>query len=376
MQKTAIISEYNPFHNGHFFQAETARRETEADAIIAVMSGHFMQRGEPASFDKWRRARAAVESGAIDLVVELPTRFAVQRADRFAKAGVALAEMLGCQALSFGSESGQIDAIQRAVHADVESSATYQLAMKEGLARGLSSAKASSLAFSRVHPEFDLSQPNNILGYHYAKSTSSMALHTVKRIGAGYHETRQDAIMSATGIRAHYLQTGETRAVPDATRDMFQRVPMNHWENYWPMLQYKLRTTPLDVLTQLVGIDSSLAPRLIRAGLENSFADAMHVVSTKRYTRTAIQRAFVSVLLHWQQAELPKRFDDITYIRPLAFNETGRHVIREMKSSVDFVNTYDARLEFEARVTEAYRFPINQTRLIEHRQTPAYIDSK
>ena len=376
MQKTAIIAEYNPFHNGHFYQANTARKETCADVVIAIMSAQFTQRGEPASFDKWKRATAAVRSGAVDLVIELPTKYGVQRADRFASAAVSIAEQLQCQTLSFGSESGDASAILHAANADVEHTPTYKHALRQALQEGKSSAQASSLAFRAVYPDFDLTLPNNILAYHYAKAAKSIQLHTVKRLGADYHDLTLTDVMSATGIRAHYLESGEIRAVPESTKEMFMSAPMNHWSTYWPVLQYKLRTTPTHILEQLVGIDSSLAPRLIRAGLEPTFERALASLATRRYTRTAIQRALVSALLHWTKDELPTRFDDVPYVRPLAFNEAGRLALREMKKEIPLLSKYDSQLEFEARVTEAYRLPLGDDSIVEHKQRPQFIVSK
>ena len=376
MRKTAIIAEYNPFHNGHLHQAERARIETDADAVIAVMSAQFTQRGEPAAFDKWSRARAAVQTGAIDLVIELPTRFGVHRADRFASAAVAIAERVRCQTLSFGSESGDISAVTRAAAADIEATPAYQTALKEALDQGRSPAKASSEAFGSLYPDFDLTLPNNILAYHYAKAATSIELHTIRRLGAGYHDPSVSDVMSATGVRAHYLESGMVRAVPDATRALFQDNPMAHWSLYWPVLQYRLRTTPKDVLEQLVGIDSSLSPRLIQAGLEPTFEQALARLLTRRYTRTSIQRALVAILIHWRQDELPERFDDVPYVRPLAFNTIGRTVLNDIKKDVPLLSKYHPVLAFEARVTEAYRLPLGNRSLVEHMQTPQFIDSK
>lgn len=376
MRKTAIIAEYNPFHNGHLHQAERARIETDADAVIAIMSAQFTQRGEPAAFDKWSRAKAAVQTGAIDLVIELPTCYGVQRADRFASAAVSIAERMRCQTLSFGSESGDITAVKRAAFANIEATPAYQTAIKEALDNGRSSAKASSEAFGSLYPDFDLTLPNNILAYHYAKAAKTIELHTIRRLGAGYHDPSVSDVMSATGVRAHYLEAGTVRAVPDATRTLFQDVTMAHWSLYWPVLQYKLRTTPKDVLEQLVGIDSSLSPRLIQAGLEPTFEQALGRLLTRRYTRTAIQRALVSVLLHWRHDELPERFDEVPYVRPLAFNAIGQAVLKGIKKDVPLMSKYHPDLAFEARVTEAYRLPLGNRSLVEHVQTPQFIDSK
>ncbi|TCI37436.1 hypothetical protein EVJ29_05215 [Exiguobacterium sp. SH4S7] len=376
MKKTAIIAEYNPFHNGHLYQAKTARIETDADAMIAIMSAQFTQRGEPAAFDKWSRAAAAVKTGAIDLVIELPTCYGVQRADRFASAAVAIAEQIGCQTLSFGSESGDADAIRRAAHAGIEATPAYHDALQHALKAGKSSAKASSEAFAALYPTFDLTLPNNILAYHYAKAARTLSLHTVKRLGAGYHDTGVSDVMSATGVRAHYLETGSVRAVPEATRALFQQTSMAHWSLYWPVLQFKLRTIPKSELEQLVGIDASLSPRLIEAGLAPTFEQAMSGLLTRRYTRTAIQRALVSVLIHWKRDELPERFDEVPYVRPLAFNAIGRSVLKDIKKTVPLVSKYQSDLAFEARVTEAYRLPLGNRSLLEHMQTPQFIDSK
>lgn len=376
MKKTAIIAEYNPFHNGHLYQAKAARNETGADAIIAIMSAQFTQRGEPAAFDKWSRAAAAVKAGAIDLVIELPTCYGVQRADRFASAAVAIAEKIGCETLSFGSESGDADAIIQAAHAGVESSPAYHDALQRALKAGKSPAKASSEAFAALYPSFDLTLPNNILAYHYAKAARSISLHTVPRLGAGYHDTSVSDVMSATGIRAYYQTSGTVRAVPEATRALFKRDEMAHWSLYWPVLQFKLRTTPKSELERLVGIDASLSPRLIEAGLAPTFEQAMDGLLTRRYTRTAIQRALVSVLIHWRRDELPERFDDVPYVRPLAFNTIGRSVLKDIKKLVPLVSKYQSDLAFEARVTEAYRLPLGNRSLIEHMQTPQFIVSK
>jgi hypothetical protein len=114
MNVTAIISEYNPLHKGHLYHIETARKETNADYIIAIMSGNFVQRGTPAIQDKYTRAEAALKSG-VDLVLELPAMFATASAEYFALGGVSLANTLGCVThLSFGSEYGEADKIMDA----------------------------------------------------------------------------------------------------------------------------------------------------------------------------------------------------------------------------------------------------------------------
>ncbi|MGX1826521.1 nucleotidyltransferase family protein, partial [Heyndrickxia sporothermodurans] len=105
MNSTGLIVEYNPFHNGHFFHVEEARKRTDADVIIAVMSGNFLQRGEPAIISKWARAKMALQAG-VDIVVELPYAFAVQHAETFAYGSINILHALKCNSFCFGSESG------------------------------------------------------------------------------------------------------------------------------------------------------------------------------------------------------------------------------------------------------------------------------
>ena len=111
MKACGIIAEYNPFHEGHIHHIAETRRNTGTDCIIAVMSGNFVQRGEPAAIDKWARAEAAVRSGA-DLVIELPYLYATQSASQFARGGVRLLSLAGCTAMSFGSECGNLENLQ------------------------------------------------------------------------------------------------------------------------------------------------------------------------------------------------------------------------------------------------------------------------
>ena len=134
--KTAgIIAEYNPFHNGHHYQIEQVRRQTGADYVIAVMSGDFVQRGEPAIFDKYTRTNMALRGGA-DLVVELPTLFATSSAEDFSACGVALLEKLGTDILCFGSESGNLELLQKAADILVAEPEGWSILLQKYLKQG------------------------------------------------------------------------------------------------------------------------------------------------------------------------------------------------------------------------------------------------
>lgn len=191
--KTAgIIAEYNPFHNGHQYQIEEIRRQTGADFVIAAMSGDFVQRGEPAIFDKYTRTRMALCGGA-DLVVELPALFATSSAEDFAACGVSLLGSLGTDFLCFGSESGNLSHLQKAAEILSEESAIWQPLLQTYLKQGETYPSARSLAVAELTGDPGLSTllatPNNILAVEYLKALkqqrSSMIPVTIRRRGCG-----------------------------------------------------------------------------------------------------------------------------------------------------------------------------------------------
>lgn len=193
-----IIAEYDPFHLGHRYQIQETRRQTGAGYIVVVMSGNFVQRGEPAIFEKSQRAWMALQGGA-DLVLELPAPFAVGSAEDFASGGISLLHQLGAVDLvSFGSECGTLAPLRGAARALAEESAPFQDALKAQLRRGLPypQARAAALKSSGVAEEIlqVLDTPNNLLGIEYIKALlrqkSSMEPFTVKRDGLGYHDDR------------------------------------------------------------------------------------------------------------------------------------------------------------------------------------------
>lgn len=208
MNITAIISEYNPLHKGHLYHIETARKETNADFMIAIMSGNFVQRGTPAIVDKYIRAEAALKSG-IDLVLELPVMYATASAEYFALGGVSLADTLGCVThLSFGSECGNAEKMMETATLLLDEPEEMKAPLKEALKEGLSFPAARAKAVKTIRPELAdiLEEPNNILGIEYCKAIlkrkSRIQPHTICRRGQGYHsETTDESFASATGIR-------------------------------------------------------------------------------------------------------------------------------------------------------------------------------
>lgn len=198
MKIVGLITEYNPFHAGHLYHMQQARELTGADYCVVLMSGSFVQRGEPAIFDKYLRTKTALLAGA-DLVLEIPAAFSTASAHEFAAYGVALLSAIGVDAVVFGSECGQIEILKQAAYALNHESAEFQERLRKGLKAGLTypQARAKALEMEDTWASV-LSSPNNILGIEYLRAAedlhSPMEFYTISREGSGYHE---DALSEA-----------------------------------------------------------------------------------------------------------------------------------------------------------------------------------
>lgn len=382
MNVTGIIVEYNPLHNGHEYHLQRTKEITGADLLVAVMSGNFLQRGEPAIVSKWTRTKMALFAG-VDIVVELPYLFATGKADIFAAGAVSILTALQVDAVCFGSEDGRIEPFLRTVQFIDKHKSRYQSYIKQYAAKGYSFPKAAALAFSALKPDeevVDLSRPNNILGYHYvraiAEQKSPIKPFTIQRFAADYHENtmRHGNIASATSLRKTVMERGEPLQtiapyVPPATLQLLQksveREGLVDWERLFPYLQYKIATTSAEELQQIYemeeGIEHRVQKKLRQA---KDFEQLAQQVKTKRYTRTRLQRIFVHTLTNTKK-EAALRFlrqPRAPYIRLLGMNQKGRAYLNEKKKtlSVPLVSTpsryFHPMLEMDVRAAQCHTF--------------------
>ncbi|WP_052366253.1 nucleotidyltransferase family protein [Geomicrobium sp. JCM 19055] len=193
MKAIGLIVEYNPFHNGHLYHLQTSKKHAKADVVVCVMSGYFLQRGEPASYSRQTRTKLALDAGA-DLVVELPYAYSSQHASLFARGSVSILNDLLIDSFYFGSEYGDIDAFMELDLFMQQHEQTLESHVKKRMNEGASYPRAQSEAFLELTPPTtfpDLSQPNNILGYQYVKAArelnASIQPETIQRTGSGYH---------------------------------------------------------------------------------------------------------------------------------------------------------------------------------------------
>ncbi|RFB19171.1 nucleotidyltransferase [Bacillus sp. HNG] len=356
MKAVGVIVEYNPFHNGHKYHLDETKRKTNPDCTIAVMSGNFLQRGEPALVSKWARTKMALEAG-IDIVIELPYAFATQKAENFANGAISLLNALHCEEVCFGSENGTIDDFQATVNFMKSNQHSYDHTTRQYLKEGYSYPKAASLAYSSLtnHDTYvDLSKPNNILGYHYVKAiqdqNSSLKAETIMRTSAGYHDETfsHETIASATSIRKtlfsakknieeiqNYLPVSTTKWLSA----YFEEYQLFHrWEDYFTLLKYKLLTSTPSELATIYEAEEGIENRLLTYISEStSFKDFMEKIKTKRYTWTRLQRLCVHILTNTTKEQLKKINENpvATYIRLLGMSQKGQSFLNYVKKDVE-----------------------------------------
>ena len=379
MKAAGVVVEYNPFHNGHLYHLEETKKTTNAEVVVAVMSGSFLQRGEPALVDKWTRTEMALRNG-VDLVIELPYVYATQKAEIFAKGAISLLTSLGVDTVCFGSESGAIEEFQKTTTFIHNNESEYNERIKYYMGKGYSYPKASSLAFESLDGHanvLDLSQPNNILGYHYVKAIQDLNSHikpfTILRTKAGYHDQEfvDTKIASATSIRSELLKGSTPKQminyVPHPTYQELLHYQHTYsefhgWHKLYHLLRYKLLTTNNKDLSFIYEAEEGLENRLIAmAKKAPSFQSFMELVKTKRYTWTRIQRFALHVLTQTTKEEMkPALEGEAPYLRILGMTKPGRTFLSQKKNSlsvplVSNINQYDHPfLTIERRASLVY----------------------
>ena len=342
MKVYGIIAEYNPFHNGHFYHIEETRRRTGCDAVIAVMSGDFVQRGEPALLDKWTRAEAAVRCGA-DLVLEMPAVFACSSAEGFARAGVGILSGLGvAEGLSFGVEADPAEGLVTWAEWLAEETPAYREELKKGLAKGLSYARSRSEAVRKLAgnaAEREISQPNNILAVEYLKQlkqqNSSLKPLMITRKGSGYHSVNTVQEMAGAGwirdmVRSDIRLTELSPYYPPELRTVYGRTGIPDPKTLFPLLLYTLRTRK-DLKT-IDGVTEGLENRAARAALQaESLEELLGLIKSKRYSLTAVKRMLIRILLGITKEDMEEMRKARKYaVRVLGFSSSGASLIREI----------------------------------------------
>ncbi|MBC8744499.1 nucleotidyltransferase [Lactobacillus sp. Marseille-P7033] len=332
MNAVGLVVEYNPFHNGHRYHLRQAKKVSEAEVTVAVMSGNFTQRGEPTIVDKWARAKAAVMSG-VDLVIELPIFYAVQPAHRFAAGALRLLAALNVNSVVFGAEHPQWD-FEHLVKAEKQFNqedfnqynATYATQFNQQL---------------KAQTGITLVDPNDILAFAYTKAkvqhNYQFDLLPIQRQGSNYHDKDINGeIASASAIRQALLGGNSyRRAVPSVMADYLSQIKsIPSWEQLYPLLRNQLIQAPISTLQATYLMAEGLEYRMKDAAQRSlDFDSFMKYTKTKRYTYAHLLRVCLYTLLQITQAEVDQHYKD-PYLHVLAFNQLGRQYLHEVKKQV------------------------------------------
>ncbi|WP_067838879.1 nucleotidyltransferase, partial [Amphibacillus sediminis] len=405
MRAVGLIVEYNPFHNGHLYHIEQAKLKSNADVVIAVMSGHFLQRGEPAIVDKFTRARMAIEHG-VDLVFELPTLFAIQHSDLFGFGAVSILNQLDVDHIVFGSEIGDITPFYHAANQIKANQKIIEAQLKQELAAGNSYPKAYLEAMQTLisDTDLDLHQPNNILGLSYVKAQAQInpqiKLDTIQRIQADYHQEHlTQPVASATSIRLKALSDltntdYKMLAMPRLSFDLLKAYAnqaglLHHWDDYFPYLKYRLLSDSYDQLQQIHGMTEGLEYRLKdKVSSANDFPSFLAQVLTKRYTKTRIQRLFTHILLNISERMVQQAIRALTKqkavdrIRLLGMSQLGQAYLNHTKKERSFKIISQLKqdqtqlLQIDELASNLYYLPLakeSQAQLKQQEFAPPYI---
>lgn len=342
MKTTGIIAEYNPFHNGHKYHLQKAKELTGCDYTIVVMSGDYTQRGTPAIYSKYMRAKAALLAGA-DLVLEMPVYGSVASAPDFAECGVNTLAATGvCDNLFFGSESGDLAGLQEQADALSHESEEISAKIKACLKAGLSWPDARANAFGEEKPVASL--PNDILGIEYLhalqKINASITPITLKRTDPGYHSEEKDgSFASATAARKAILAQDLDFLQDILPDEHFEALaefscPPVTFDDYSLLLCEKLLTSSLEQLSNVAGMPEDLARKLYKHRLDFHTSDQLVAARKDRnYTYTRVNRSLMNLMLGITKEDslLFKEYHSAPWLRILGFRKDAGPLLSELK---------------------------------------------
>ena len=356
MKACGIVAEYNPLHTGHVYQMNKARQISQADCIIVVMSGNFVQRGEPAVIDKYARTRAALKAGA-DIVIELPVYYALSSAENFARGAVLTLNEMKAASICFGAETDNADRLAKISHAIISESSEYKAILNKALAEGLSYPAARQTALLEYLPECKdiISGSNNILAIEYIKAilgnNLNMTYYPVLREGAGYNDDTDNAeFASAFGIRKMLMSDEHDRLKTYLTPVMYEEISNSKNCPLFPddfsnIFNHKMlflkqqcninHTDFAEKLAEYEDITAELANRFAAAftGRDNIAEFAMKVKS-KNIVYSRICRCIMHIILEMRKS-MSDFYNNIPYIRLLGFNKTGQLYLGSIKKELD-----------------------------------------
>ena len=358
-----IIAEFNPFHNGHLYLINKVKEKYPNDTIILVMSGNFTQRGIPSIMDKWKKKDISLKYG-IDIVIELPLPYVIQSADFFAYGGVTLLEKLKVDRLIFGSESDDINTLEKIVDIELNNKEFDNL-VKLYCKEGYNYPTALSKSIEELSNE-KITTPNDLLGISYIKTIKknnyNIKYESIKRTNDYHSKELTNNISSATSIREAILNNIDiSKEVPKETIKYLDK-PI-YIDDFFNYLKYKIITE--DNLEIYNSVDKDIISKLKKEIINsNNIDELINNLKSKRYTYNRLSRMILHILLNFTK-ERSILFKNISYIRLLGFNDKGKVYLNKIKKDIDIpiiskINREkDPMLSYEIETTKIYGLVYN-----------------
>ncbi|MFV0479526.1 MAG: nucleotidyltransferase family protein [Anaerorhabdus sp.] len=354
MKICGIIVEYNPLHNGHIHHIQQAKKLTQCDVLVAVMSGNFVQRGEPAITDKWQRATWAIQQG-VDCVFELPYSYATQSASNFAKGAINCLKLANVDSVVFGSESNNLEELLEMASLNIQPDH-----IKEQMTKGLSFPKSYGLLAKEMGP-------NDILAISYLREIQNTTIQPlcIQRTVHYHDETLYTSISSASAIRKAYFNK-ESIAFATPFAEQLTQLPCCELSDYYAYLRYLLITLPPSYLNSIFlfseGIENHLKKQAFTSA---SFSEFLNRSTTRRYTTSRIRRCCLQLLNHVTKEEI-SALPPLNFLRPLAFNQDGKQFLKFLKNSnitiaSKFSQVPEIYRKIEYRSTETYSLALSES---------------
>ena len=372
-----IITEYNPFHNGHLYHLKESKKQTNCQYSICVMSGNFTQRGSTSIIDKWSKAKMAIQNG-VDLVIELPTLYAISSAENFAYGAIKVLDSLNIVTdISFGTESNNIDLLDNVAHLLLTEPEEFKTLLNEELGKGVSFPKAREIACTKYlqknSPENIslynniLSSPNNILGIEYLKAlkklNSKITPHIINRIESDHNSLDiKNNIVSSSAIRNIIYKKQNLEILKNLMPENSYNILIENFENghivpdisyFEKEILYSLRQMSIQDISELADVKEGLEYKIKDAANTcNNLDTFFDIVKSKRFTHTRLQRILLYSLLNITKEDMLLSKKITPYIHVLGLNSNGRNLLSQISKANPELKIITSVKKFENACTD------------------------
>ncbi len=344
--KLCIISEYNPFHFGHLYHLNESISQTDTDFKVAIISGNFVQRGEPSIINKWEKAKVTLSAG-FDLVLELPTLYAISSAENFANGSVKIANLIGSDYISFGTESGDLKKLKDLSSLINKNEKEYIANVKEKIAEGFSYPKSQELVIDKMFGDefLGVCKPNNILGLEYLKSLNAISSKiipiTVKRDFEKSSSSDVRALLRTSGFKIEDLKN----SIPDFSYEVLAENIENgnavlSLKAFEKEIIYILRTIDNKKLMNIPDVPENMLSNLKKVACStNSLDELITTLKNKSITQARIQRILLYILLGITKSDMELSKNITPYVRVLGMSENGKKILSDLPKDVNVITS-------------------------------------